>query len=357
MKNRSWLLPLSFGFLFACEAEHGSIAGQSQDLRRWVQVERAWGGDQDGPFYERVRYDSRGRLTQRDERTVARVGVYRRLLHHRYEQQEITSTEDIMANGSIDRTRRYLLGAEGRLLRLERYEEGARGRFGTNVVYDAQGRPTAIIEEGGPHTEVTYDARGNLTAKFVDGEQQAAWTWDEAGRLSTETRSGLVHHAFSYDSWGRLSRATTTRGEQRSWTQYGYDPLGRLELRSTGTENGPKLTTRYAYDAWGRLLWERTKDEETGAAEETRNVSNAEGQRLRQERWVNGILEGTVYYEYRVVNEDRVEVTRSFSAGGPEVRLTYQRMETPSAPPELPALQPDRVWPAPADSAGLLLPL
>ncbi len=74
---------------------------------------------------------------------------------------------------------------------------------------------------------------------------------------------------------------------------------------------------------------------------------------------MNGLLEATTYYEYRALNDDRIEVTRSFSdLEGFEVREVYQRMDAaPIHPPELPPLRPQRVWPSPAAAPDHLFPL
>ena len=81
---------------------------------------------------------------------------------------------------------------------------------------------------------------------------------------------------FTYDDQGRLIREELVAEEQRDWTEYAYDPYGRL-LTATGDDG---IVKRYAYDASGnRISYQREDGATTLYREEY--VYNDNGKRIK----------------------------------------------------------------------------
>jgi RHS repeat-associated protein len=116
----------------------------------------------------------------------------------------------------------------------------------------------------------TYDANGNVLTKTAPLPNQTgtatvntSYTSDALNRLTLKTYSdGTPSAVFNYDeasAWGGQSISNgigrmTTSGNSPAAQLLGYDPVGRVNLKTDVTPTGGFYRTTFGYDAAGDLI-------------------------------------------------------------------------------------------------------
>ncbi len=136
--------------------------------------------------------------------------------------------------------RRRLLGADGRVARVE---EWGGGDFA--YTYDANGDLTALREANGRTRRYQYDARRRLQSVEHGAGQTTRYQYDAQDRLERCDDRGLVT-AYGYDGEGRVAKIEHGRSEV---SVYRYDEAGRVLLARTA-----QVSTSWRYDAAGRTV-------------------------------------------------------------------------------------------------------
>jgi RHS repeat-associated protein len=137
--------------------------------------------------------------------------------------------------------------------------------------WDRDGRLLGESLLGGARRDWTYDS-GRLVEFASAGssaDETVGLSYDSSGRLASEVRGGDVR-LLGYDDGGQLVSDTGGRTGDAS---YGYDPLGRPSVTSTGWGS-----STFAYDAAGQL----TSSVEAGTGVETTYGFDGAGRRTSE---------------------------------------------------------------------------
>lgn len=180
---------------------------------------------------------------------------------------------------------------------------GASRRPETLQVWDAAGRPVAVVDPNGHRTEHVYDGAGRRTrTTYADGTTREQ-TYDALGRVIEKRDEGGRVTAFEYDGLGRLIAVTDPAGGR---TVYRLDEAGNLvsETDALGRITG------YRYDALNRPI-EKTLP---GGGRE-RSTYDAVGNLVSRTDF-NGV---TTTYGYDAMNR----LVRKSFPGGSAVTATY----------------------------------
>ena len=151
------------------------------------------------------------------------------------------------------------------------------GNNTASVTYNSDGTVATSTGPGGAVTSYGYNADRQLTSMTPPSGTSlaaSAYTWDGYGRLKTVTDGRGVVTTYAYDKADRVTGVTystagtsvtgtgpvsysyntagylTARTDDSGTTSYGYDPLGRLTLRSNTANPGG---VSYTYDKTGNL--------------------------------------------------------------------------------------------------------
>ena len=209
-----------------------------------------------------LRYDPRGRLTQRRvrggadaEHRITRIaywptGQVKKVTqpdgsyttYHYDAAQRLTTIKDSAGN-SI----RYVLDNAG-----NRVREDTRDPSGTltrrlSRIHDELGRLQSQADAYGKATTFGYDANGNTTSVTDALGRQTANAYDPLGRLAATLQDvgGIeAHTQFTYDAHDHLTRVTDPNGLH---TDYSYNGLGDL-IQLSSPDTG---LTHYTYDSAG----------------------------------------------------------------------------------------------------------
>lgn len=124
--------------------------------------------------------------------------------------------------------------------------------FTTSFAYDTLFRPTLVTPPIGNATGTTYDNTGATYVKVTRGSSSTTTNLDGFGRPSSSSNSVGVKTDASYDACGRRSFESypyTGAPSPLPGTTYGYDPLGRVTLKTDPGNISGTTTVRYAYSA------------------------------------------------------------------------------------------------------------
>lgn len=161
-----------------------------------------------------------------------------------------------------DASRHVRLGRGGYRQLLWREEAGVRIEF----VYDAEERPTAVVNEKGERYRFVLDQLGRLVEEVGFDDARRAYARDACGRvIKTQLSSGRSFE-HKYDVAGRLLARTNSDG---TFANYTYDSGGLLV--SAENESG---TVELERDASGVVIAERMD------GREVRSTYDARGDRI-----------------------------------------------------------------------------
>lgn len=137
----------------------------------------------------------------------------------------------------------------GALHRVSRVDaDGATVHVVITIVYDAQGRVTSFVDEGGATTDLTYDAYGNLQTRTEPAN-------NDGGARPVTT--------YAYDTLGRLTSTTNPLGRVRTYTYDLLDLIKTVTLPKPVPSSTLTFTTTYHYDEFdssSQLLFTRMVD-------------------------------------------------------------------------------------------------
>lgn len=138
------------------------------------------------------------------------------------------------------------------------------------TAFDADGKPTTIVDPNGVTTVLAYDARQRLTSKTVNGTEVTTFTYDNAGELTKVTQPDGSYLQYGYDSAHRVTSVTDNLGNKIVYTLDGVgnrtkeqtkDPAGTIRRTLTRTYDnlnhlhqligGLNQTTTYTDDNLG----------------------------------------------------------------------------------------------------------
>ncbi|MAE67841.1 MAG: hypothetical protein CMJ18_26605 [Phycisphaeraceae bacterium] len=220
------------------------------DGRRATALEQRDGGSpgpSDDSFTEiKWRYDALGRLIEErrdgpayDEQYID--FYYYDLVGNRLEKQHVESPNFISPYQTVDRTTRY------------RYDSNDRLLFEQNIDPWFDDPTSTTTYAYGPNADPLSGVAGDWT--FVTSKSVP---YDDV------TLEGPETHEFEYGVRGRLKRATITRNQQTTVSEYVYDPDGmRVQQRVTSSEDDRTvlyLVDRQNHSGHPQVVEERVDD-------------------------------------------------------------------------------------------------
>ena len=114
------------------------------------------------------------------------------------------------------------------------------------VLFDSDGRQTALVDRNGNTTQFTYNSGGNLSSIVDPVGLTTTLAYDAGGDLSAITDPGGRTTQFVIDDGGDLVQVTNPDGTSR---RFNYDDQHRM---TTQTDAGGQVT-RYTYDDAGAV--------------------------------------------------------------------------------------------------------
>lgn len=334
----------------------GGYVAPQPGVNNWVKAEvhrLDWATDE--PIVERWNYDGAGRLVSVDERIACNCIVdLHRLSAHEYFPGGVVTTEDDDADGSIDRTTRYVINDVGLLEEFERSSE-SEGSRGTRYIYDRQNRLIETVDEDGYTESVTYEGN-NITREYSDGQLRASYRYDANDRMLSavhgENSIYSTTKIYKYDPAGRLiGEQSSSEGNPGYTTDFVYGSTGRLKDSLTQTsESAGELVVEehYEYDHSLRLIWRSHTDHRSGYSGEESQSYDALGRPTSYESTDNGEVTWQSSRDWRVLSENEIEVVITSKDNRVE-RIVYRRLSfPPTTPPKEPRIRPEYPWVTPS---------
>lgn len=202
--------------------------------------------------------------------------------------------------------------------------EGAGGNLSLayRYGYDPEGNLVSVAEtlpgQGGPAARTyarTYDARDRLKSATDSNGRTVSYAYDEANNLLGFTDAAGKKTGYEYDALNRLKTAVLQGGRSVS---YEWNPDGLL----AGVSYGSGMSRSYEYDDADRVTKVVNRFAE-GAGEEFDYGYDANGNRERETRKVNGQVARSFGYGYDELDQLSSVSTRDSESGPQVASLAY----------------------------------
>ena len=126
----------------------------------------------------------------------------------------------------------------------------ALGQVTTYSAYDANGRPTSIIDPNGVATTLTYNFRGQVTSRTQAGET-TTFGYDPVGQLTRVTLPDTSYLEYVYDAAHRMTEMRDNLGNRVVYT---LDPMGNRTAENVyDPSNALRRTHSRVYSTVNRL--------------------------------------------------------------------------------------------------------
>ncbi len=269
--------------------------------------------DQSGKT-ETFRYDKEGRETEHTDRngtvTQTRYNIYGqpvlKICTDAKGRREVMGTWEYDSFGQLKKSvaggycYTYEYRPDGKLLR-----KWSSGQKVIDCTYYRDGSLKSLWDVSGKSTIYEYDGQGYLKSlKDETGKVLTEYRYTKAGRLKEVLTPEGMNTTYGYDADGNLNRLTIGNSNDRTFL---YDAFIRYDLNGNRTEkNGirlsadgkeQKMATIYRYDAMNRLT------EENRGGDGEKYAYDLNGNRLKKERYRNGIVDAVETYCYNERNE------------------------------------------------------
>ena len=182
---------------------------------------------------------------------------------------------------------RSITGPDGNILQKNRYDSVGRllcqtdsTNAGIEYTYNLVGDRVYFRTTGGATQELIYDAWGNVTGVIDGNQNHTHYALDDWGRITGITKPDGSTESYLYNHSGNITSATDGEGNTTLYTydlsenmvcitdptgekeQYVYDKEGHV-IEKTDRNN---ITTQFAFTMYGAPLYRRVKN---GALEES----------------------------------------------------------------------------------------
>ena len=121
------------------------------------------------------------------------------------------------------------------------------------LVYDAQGNITGVVDGNHNHTRYELDDWGRIAGIVKPDGSTESYLYDHAGNMTSSTDGEGNTTLYGYDLAGNVVSITDPTGEKEL---FAYDKEGRVAEKTD--RNG--ITTQYAFNMYGAPLYRRVKE-------------------------------------------------------------------------------------------------